>query len=101
MGLWRSWSLSKPALLTNFADKFDNSLVHFRHVDWFHRIQIHTRNDFTIVIEYVHMSRWVIANPPDKMQQPRRIRPIPQHSSGQDLRVDVKAVGDGEGAGAH
>src|SRR6266508_1877432 len=86
----------KPALLTKFADKFDNSLVHFRHVHWFHRIQIHTRNDFTIVLEYMHMSRWVIANPPDKNVTATT---NPAHSStffrGRELIVDVKEVRDG------
>ena len=99
MGLWRSWSPSKPALLTKFADKFDNSVVHFRHLHWFHRIQIHTRNDFTIVLEYVHMSRWVIANPLDKNLTATT---NPAHSStffrGRELIVDVKEVRDGEGA---
>src|SRR5439155_1354359 len=102
MALWRSWSLSKAALLTKFADKFDNSLVHFRHVHWFHRIQIHTRNDFTIVLEYVHMSRWVIANPPDKNVTATT---NPAQSStffrGRELIVDVKEVRDGEGAVAN
>src|SRR5438445_2244408 len=102
MAPWRSSSLSKPSLLTKFADKFDNSLVHFRHVNWSHRIQIHTRNDFTIVLEYVHMSRWVIANPPDKNVTATT---NPAHSStffrGRELIVDVKEVRDGEGAVAN
>src|SRR5439155_1447373 len=66
MAPWRSSSLSKPPLLAQFANKIDDPSVHLFDIHRLHRIRVHTRDDFTIIIEHVHVSRRMIADPPDE-----------------------------------
>jgi len=51
----------------NSLNKIDNLPIDRCHIHRFHGLQIHTRNDFTIVVEHMHVSRRMIANLPDEI----------------------------------
>src|SRR4030095_16351556 len=57
---------SQPPLPLQFANKIDNSPIDPGHIHRLHRLQIHSRDEISIIIINMHGARRMIANPPNE-----------------------------------
>jgi hypothetical protein len=75
-----------------FTDKIDNSLVDLGHIHRLHGLQIHSRDEISIIIINMHVAWWMIANPSNENVTAASNPAHASKSSESEVVVDSKSL---------